>query len=134
MRVILGGVDMVNEFLHLLKEGNEERVKDNIFDKDLEFYGNDKLNSEIVSTFEGDVEDKLMNILKIDDETEPVYSSISDDDNSENNIKIYNTSIYNLFLIKKPKFSELVFTSDLRKMIENIKEKIKNLEKQLNDQ
>ena len=133
MRVILGGVDMVNEFLHLLKEGNEERVKDYIFDKELEFYGNDKLNSEIVSTFEGDVEDKLMNILKIDDETEPVYSSISDDDNSENNIKIYNTSIYNLFLIKKPKFSELVFTSDIRKIIENIKEKIKNLEKQLND-
>ena len=39
---------MINEFVMLLRSSDEKKIKDYIFDKELEFYENDKLNSIIL--------------------------------------------------------------------------------------
>ena len=114
---------MTNEFKHLLRDGNEEKIKDYIFEKELEYYGNCKMNSTTLLSFSEEESNKIMHILGIDDNKEPIYSEFSHDKNLKNSISIYKTNVYNLFLVKKPQLRKLIFTNDITKLIKNRKEK-----------
>ena len=55
--------------------------------------------------------------LKINDDKEPIYSITSKDKSSQNDFNVYTTNISNLFIIKKQKFTELIFANDIKKLI-----------------
>lgn len=114
---------MTNECKHLLRDGNEEMIKDYIFEKELEYYGNCKMNSTTLLSFSEEESHKIMYILGIDDNKEPIYSELSNDKDLKNGISIYKTNIYNLFLVKKSQLRKLIFTNDITKLIKNGEEK-----------
>ena len=108
---------MINEFVMLLRSSDEKKIKDYIFDKELEFYENDKLNSIILPKIDSQEYDKLSLVLKINDDKEPIYSITSKDKSSQNDFNVYTTNISNLFIIKKQKFTELIFANEIKKLI-----------------
>ena len=101
---------MINEFVMLLRSSDEKKIKDYIFE-------NDKLNSIILPKIDSQEYDKLSLVLKINDDKEPIYSITSKDKSSQNDFNVYTTNISNLFIIKKQKFTELIFANDIKKLI-----------------
>ncbi len=105
---------MTNELIKLLRDNDERKIRHYIFEKELEFYGNKRINSVMLSKLTEEDHEKLVPILKIEDKN-LIYSN--EQDNLENELKIYKTNIYHLFLVKKEKFSELIFSKDIKKLM-----------------
>lgn len=125
---------MTYEILNLLKEGNEVGIKDYIFDKELEFYGSKNIDNVTIISFSGPNYKKLMEILKINNK-KLIYSEKFTDKSLVSTIKIYKTTIYNLYFLKKEQFefgsedkyvviSKLIFSSNIEKVIEMGKEEL----------
>ena len=75
---------MTNELIKLLRDNDERKIRHYIFEKELEFYGNKRINSVMLSKLTEEDHEKLVPILKIEDKN-LIYSN--EQDNLENELK-----------------------------------------------
>ena len=131
---------MINGLKEVLNLGKIEKIEEFLLDKEFEYYTS---NSEKLIDIYEDLEFQIPNYnlltksLNIKDNQEPIITDmyLNESRTITNKIDAYSSKIINCYLIRIEQFTladedggitRIIFTDDINKAIENVKEMLKN--------
>ena len=131
---------MINGLKEVLNLGKIEKIEEFLLDKEFEYYTSN--NEKLIDSYE-DLEFQIPNYnlltksLNIKDNQEPIITDmyLNESRTITNKIDVYSSKIINCYLIRIEQFTladedggitRIIFTDDINKAIENVKEMLKN--------
>lgn len=131
---------MINGLKEVLNLGKIEKIEEFLLDKEFEYYTSN--NEKLIYSYE-DLEFQIPNYnlltksLNIKDNQEPIITDmyLNESRTITNKIDVYSSKIINCYLIRIEQFTladedggitRIIFTDDINKAIENVKEMLKN--------